>query len=207
MKWIKSFKKYQESLIIDLTYQSFDFMESLNIDHYDFLESIDAEKVDLYTTLELSDELRNINLDDLSTNNEFINALTKLGYSKSNLEDSKTYQTFLSKPCKYIFIYKQEQNQNLEDPVYLIFQSNDNIDLYKINAQSGTTFLKRFYDKLSSKTIEILDGNENYIYSTSNGSDWELQNSDKQNDTYKKNFRKEEFQKLIDDKKVKINII
>ena len=67
--------------------------------------------------------------------------------------------------------------------------------------------VKNFYDKLSSKTIEVVDGDQNYIYNTSNGNEWILQNSDKENDTYKRVFRKEELQKLLDDKNIKINII
>ena len=107
-----------------------------------------------------------------------------------------------------MFIYGQEQNE-LENPLYIIFQTWneslkrwEDVKLYKVNSD-----VKKFYDKLSSKTIEVVDGDENYIYSTSNGSDWELQNSDKENDTYKKVFRKEELQKLLDDKNIKINII
>jgi hypothetical protein len=52
-----------------------------------------------------------------------------------------------------------------------------------------------------------LDGSENYIYTTSNGNDWQLQNSDKENDIWKKTLRKEELQELVDSRKVKITII
>lgn len=209
MKWIKSYKKYKESLVIDLTFQSVDLMESLNIWHDILLNSINAEEVDIFDTLKLPTELKdNLDLDFLFNNVEFINSLSSLALKKSQLEDTETYQTFLNKPCKFMFIFSQEQNE-LENPLYIIFQIwNESLNrwgdskLYKVNND-----VKRFYDKLSSKTIEIVDGDENYIYTTSNGSDWDLQNSDKANDIYKNNFRKEELQTLLDDRKVKLNII
>jgi hypothetical protein len=210
MKWIKSYKKYKESLVIDLTIQSVDLMESLNIWHDILLNSINAEEVDMFDTLKLpSDSFKDsLDLDYLFNNVEFINSLSSLALKKSQLEDTETYQTFLNKPCKFMFIYGQEQNE-LENPIYIMFQVwNDSLNkwsdskLYKVNSD-----VKRFYDKLSSKTIEVVDGDENYIYTTSNGSDWELQNSDKANDIYKNNFRKEELQSLLDERKVKLNII
>ena len=209
MKWIKSYKKYKESLVIDLTFQSVDLMESLNIWHDVLLNSINAEEVDIFDTLKLPNDLKsNLDLDFLFNNVEFINSLSSLALKKSQLEDTETYQTFLNKPCKFMFIYGQEQNE-LENPLYIIFQvwNNslkkwDDSKLYKVNSD-----VKKFYDKLSSKTIEIVDGDENYIYTTSKGSDWELQNSDKENDTYKKVFRKEELQSLLDDRNIQLNII
>jgi hypothetical protein len=63
------------------------------------------------------------------------------------------------------------------------------------------------YDKLTSRTIEIVDGDQNYIYTSDNANEWILQNSDKENDVYKSVFRKEELEELIRDKKIKINVI
>jgi hypothetical protein len=107
-----------------------------------------------------------------------------------------------------MFIYDINSNE-LENPVYLLMQIwNDTIDkwqdvkIYKVNDD-----VKKFYDKLTSRTIEIVDGDQNYIYTTSNGNEWVLQNSDKENDIYKKTFRKEELEDLIRDKKIKINVI
>ena len=74
--------------------------------------------------------------------------------------------------------------------------------MYKVNDD-----VKKFYDKLTSRTIEITDADQNYIYQTSNGNEWVLQNVDKENDTFKKSFRKEELQELLRDKKVSVNII
>jgi hypothetical protein len=97
----------------------------------------------------------------------------------------------------------------LENPVYLLFQvwnesikKWDDVKLYKINDD-----VKKFYDKLTSRTIEIVDGDQNYIYQTSNGNEWVLQNVDKENDIYKKTFRKEELQEMLASKNVTVNII
>ena len=62
-------------------------------------------------------------------------------------------------------------------------------------------------DKLSSKVIEIEDDGEKYIYQSANKNELVLQNTEKENDIYKKYFRKDEFEKLLQDRKVKINII
>ena len=210
MKWLKSYKKYTESLVVDLTIQSVDLMESLNIWHDILLNSINAEEVDMFDTLKLpNDSFKDsLDLDYLFNNVEFVNSLSSLALKKSQLEDTQTYQTFLKKPCKFMFIYGQEQNE-LENPIYIIFQIWDeslnkwgDSKLYKVNND-----VKKFYDKLSSKTIEVVDGDENYIYSTSNGGEWELQNSTKENDIYKKVFRREELQDLLDGRKVQLNII
>lgn len=209
MKWIKGFKKYKESLHIDLTFDQIDLMESLNIWHDILLTSISAEKVDLLSTIKLPDEFKDkLDLDTLSENNEFINSLSSIGLKKSPIQNSDDFQTFVNKPCRFMFLYDFNSSE-LENPEYILFQTWnetlkkwDETKLFKVKDD-----IKKFYDKLTSRTIEIVDGEENYIYSTSNGNDWELQNSDKSNDIYKKTFRKEELQKILDDNKVTLNII
>ena len=209
MKWIKQFKQFKESLQIDLTFNSIDIMESLNIWQDILLKSISAEPVDIFDTLKLSGDLKSkLDLDTLSDLVEFLNSLSSIGLKKSPLQNTTDYQTFLNKPCKFMFIYDFNANE-LENPEYLAFQSwNDTLKkwdetkLFKVKDD-----VKKFYDKLTSKTIEILDGSENYIYSTSNGNDWELQNIDKENDVYTKILRKEELQKILDESKITLNII
>jgi hypothetical protein len=107
-----------------------------------------------------------------------------------------------------MFIYDISSNE-LENPLYITFQvwneTNkewEDVKLFKINGD-----VKKFYDKLSSKTIEVTDGDENYIYITSDGNTWELQNLDKENDVYKRFFRKDELQSLLNDRKVTVSII
>ena len=210
MKWLKSYRQYKESIVIDLQYQSIDLMESLNIWHDVLLNSISAEEENIFDVFSLpkEDYKDKMDLDYLEDNIEFINSLSSIGLKKSAAQHTDDHQTFVNKPCKFMFVYKSESNE-LENPVYIIFQVwNDTLDkwddakLYKINDD-----VKKFYDKLSSKTVEISDGDENYIYQTSNGSDWVLQNTEKENDIYKRSFRKEELQQLLSDRNVKLSII
>lgn len=210
MKWLKSYRQYKESIVIDLQYQSIDLMESLNIWHDVLLNSISAEEENIFDVFSLpkEDYKDQMDIDYLEDNIEFVNSLSSIGLKKSAAHNTEDSQTFLNKPCKFMFVYNSESNE-LENPVYIIFQVwNDTLDkwddakLYKINDD-----VKKFYDKLSSKTVEISDGDENYIYQTSNGSDWLLQNTEKENDIYNRSFRKEELQQLLSDRNVKISII
>jgi hypothetical protein len=47
----------------------------------------------------------------------------------------------------------------------------ENIKFYKINGD-----INLFYNKLSSKIIEVEIDDKKYIYQTSNGNEWNLQN-------------------------------
>ncbi len=210
MRKIKTYKQFKESLVIDLNFQNVeDILESLTIWHDALLNSIRAEEEDIFSTLKLSDDFRDkLQFDDLQDSVEFINTLSSIALKKSTVRNSEDYQTFLNKPCKFMFLFDINSNE-LENPNYLLFQVwNDTLDkwdevrLYKVNDD-----VKKFYDKLTSRTIEITDADQNYIYQTSNGNEWVLQNVDKENDTFKRTFRKEELQELLKDKKVSVNII
>lgn len=211
MRFIKSYKLFKESIIIDLKYDNLvDLFESLNIWHDALLNAINAEEVDIFDTFKLAtDEYKEkLDLNFLSDNIEFINSLSSIALKKSELKNSEDFQTFLNKPCKFMFIFDINSNE-LENPEYLMFQVwNDSLNkwedvkLYKVKDD-----VKKFYDKLTSRVIEIADGDQNYIYQTSNGNEWILQNSDKENDVYKKTFRKEELQELLKDKNVQVNIV
>jgi hypothetical protein len=184
-------------------------MESLNIWHDSLLSSIGAEEVDIFDTFKLPKEsyADRLDLDFLQDNIEFINSLSSIALKKSEVQNTDDYQTFINKPCKFMFIYDLNSNE-LENPSYLIFQvwnetlkKWSEVKLYKVNGD-----VKKFYDKLSSKTIEVIDGDEKYIYSTSNGNEWELQNLEKKNDIYKRFFRKDEFENLLKNRNVKVSI-
>jgi len=210
MKWIKGYKGYIESLKFDLSIVNVDINESLSIWYDALLDSIGAQELDIFDTFKLpkDDYLDKLDLQYLSDNIEFINSLSSIGLKKSHVENSDDYETFISKPTRFMFIYNVESNE-LENPNYLIIQSYnetlkkwDNSKLYKVNGD-----VKKFYDKLSSKIIEVEDGGEKFIYSTSNNNEWVLQNIEKENDIFKKVFRKEDFESLIKDREVKIKII
>jgi hypothetical protein len=210
MKHLKPYKKFKESLIIDLQFQDIDLKESLDIWHDTLLSSISAEEVDLFDTLFLPKEefIDNLDIEFLENIVEFVNALTSLRLKKSELQNTDTIESFVNKPCKFMFIYGIESNE-LENPIYILFQvwnetqrKWSDVKLYKVNEN-----VKKFYDKLSSKEIEVIDGDEKYIYVTSNGNDWLLKDEDKETDTYKKSLRKEELEKLLSERNVKISIV
>ena len=230
MRWLKSYSKYQESIVIDIKLQSIDLKESLNIDWHDvLLTSISAEEInDLFDELKMNkndyepEGSGKLDLDFLCGDGDkngpyvkFIDSLSSKSLKKSEVQHSDTYSTFLNKPCKFMFIYKKNQHE-LEDPIYMMFQvwheSDDTwtpAKLYKVNGN-----VNDFYTKLSSKTIKINDDGIDYIYSTSNGNEWILKNSEKETDVYKKVLRKEELEKLVDDinkevskKSIKLTII
>ena len=210
MKFIKDFKKYQESIRIEFGIIDIDVNESLGLLYDNVLKSIGAEEIDIFDTFHLpKDDFANkLNLDLLTTDTEFINSLSSIGLKKSNITNSDDFETYFKTPCRFMMIYRVEANE-LENPSYIIFQPWNELlnkweicKLYKVNGD-----IKNFYDKLSSKVIEIEDSGDKYIYQTSNGNEWELQNLDKSNDIFKKYFRTDEFEKLLKDRKVSINII
>ena len=210
MKHLKPYKKFKESLVIDLQFQDIDLKESLDIWHDTLLSSISAEEVDLFDTLFLPKEefINNLDIEFLENSVEFVNALTSLRLKKSEAQNTDTIESFVNKPCKFMFIYGIESNE-LENPIYILFQvwnetqkKWSDVKLYKVNEN-----VKKFYDKLSSKEIEVIDGDEKYIYVTSNGNDWLLKDEDKENDIYKKSLRKEELEKLLSERNVKISIV
>lgn len=211
MRKLKTYNQFKESLVIDLNFQGVeDLLESLTIWHDALLSAVGAEEVNIFDTLKLPQDLFSdkLDLDVLGDNVEFINSLSSIALKKSPLENSDDYQTFLNKPCRFMFLYDINSNE-LENPVYIIMQvfnetlrNWDDARIYKIKDD-----VKKFYDKLTSRTIEIVDGDQNFIYTTSNGNEWILQNKDNANDIYKETFRKKELEDLIRDKKIRINVI
>jgi hypothetical protein len=210
MNYLKKYTNFLESIKIDLSIITVDINESLGVYYENILKSIGAEETDLFDQFKLpkDDFADKLNLDLLTNNPGFINSLSSVGLKKSTLFNTSDFETFINKPSRFVLIYRVEANE-LENPNFILFQSyNETLDkwedtkLFKINGE-----IKTFYDKLSSRIIELEDGDEKYIYNTSNGNEWNLQNSDRSNDIYKKYFRKDDFEKLINDRKIKINII
>lgn len=211
MKWIKKYNSFKESVSVDLSVQTMvDILESLTIWHDALLEAIGAEEVDIYDTFKLpiEDYKDKLDLDYLEDNVEFINSLSSIALKKSEVKLSDDFQTFLNKPCRFMFIYGIDKNE-LENPSYLIFQSWnetlnkwEDVKLYRIHEN-----IQKFYDKLISRVIELIDGGDKYIYMASNANEWVLQNVEKENDTYKKVLRKEELENILSKKNIKVNII
>jgi hypothetical protein len=211
MRKIKTYNQFKESLVIDLSFQGIeDLLESLTVWYDALLSAIGAEEVNIFDTLKLpqDDFSDRLDLDSIGDNVEFINSLSSIALKKSPIQNSDDFQTFLNKPCRFMFLYDINSNE-LENPVYIMMQvyndtlsSWDTLKIYKIQDD-----VKKFYDKLTSRTIEIVDGDQNFIYTTSNGNEWVLQNKDVENDVYRQTFRKEELEDLVKDRKIKINVI
>jgi hypothetical protein len=201
MKFLKKYRKYiSESLnLVD------NILESMNISLNTLLSSIGAVEVNIYDTFKLSksDFSISLDIDDVVTNSYFINSLSSIGLRISSIEDLNDYESFIH-DYKFLSIYKMESSE-LENPEYILFQSygdDKKLILYKVNGD-----MKRFYDKLSSKTIEITSDDENYIYKTSNsGNNWDLMNT-KETDTFKRQLRKEDMISLLSNPDIKVNIV
>jgi glycosyltransferase involved in cell wall biosynthesis len=133
---------------------------------------------------------------------------SEIGLKKSSIQNSDDFENFMNKPCKFMFIYKIESNE-LENPEYILFQNwNETIKKWDdLKMYSVKDNIQKFYDKLTSRTIEIIDGDKNYIYTTSNGNDWVLQNSYNEDVTYKKSLRKEDIQKILDERNIEYKVI
>ena len=207
---IKKYREFSESIILDLNLvdELIDINESLSIWHDVVLKSIGATEKNIYDefNLPIDDYKNTMVIDYLSNNSEFLGSLSSIGLKKSKVENSSDYNTFLSTPCKFMFIYRIESNE-LENPEYIIFQSWDNnkwneCKLYKINNN-----INNFYNKLSSKVLELEYSGTSYIYNTSNGTEWSLQNIKQANDEFKEYLRLADLEELLHNKKIKLTII
>jgi hypothetical protein len=208
-KRLKSYKQFFDSLQIDLSVELIDINESLAMMYDSIMKSIGAEEMDIFKTFKLPQDYNDkLDLEFLHDDIVFINSLASIGLKKSVLQKSDDYETYLNKPCRFMMIYNVESNE-LEDPVFILIQSwNDsvekweNLKLYKFNGD-----VKKFYDKLSSKIIEIELEDEKYIYNSTNKNEWLLQNSEKANKKFKKYLRKEELEDLLKDRRIKLRIV
>lgn len=173
-------------------------IDSLNLIEKEVLFSIKAEEVEFKL---FGFNIHPINIDILYNDNKFETALLDSNYRKSDLFDTIDYETFLETPFKFFFLYDINKN-DLENPNYIIIESNNNVKIYSINDN-----IKNFYDKLTSKTIVIIDDNIKYVYQTSTNNEWSLK-SNNVNAVWLKIYRKEDFFKKLKDniKKIKIDI-
>lgn len=205
MKW----KQFSESLDINLSNDILDLNESLSILNEIVMRSVGDEEIDIYKEFNLPfEEYSKMNIDELFNSPKFINSLSSIGLKKSNIQNTDDYETFLKRPMKFGMIYKIEANE-LENPDYIVFQSFnissnswERIKTFKVSVD-----IKKFYDKLSSKIIELEKDGSKYLYSTSNGNEWILQNKEKENNKFKSYFRKEELEELITKEKILVNMI
>lgn len=186
-------------------------LESIVTDSETLLKSINAEQVLMGDVLDFNSEKFN-NLDELAADADFLRKLDKKGYKKNNIEYSKDCETFLDKTLdiKFFLIFKKDDSELEPKPEFIVFQSKgkntpkwEAIKMYKVNEN-----IRNFYDKLSSKTIEIKRGNKNYIFKTSNaGNDWKLQNIQNKDNVFKDIMSNDEIKATLKDGGTSITII
>lgn len=169
---------------IDKYYGKLDLTENIKTDTGELLSSIDLEEVDLYKTLNIL--VNDVNLDgmtieQLADNTHFLNALENLSLKKEEPQTTTDSDTFLTRSLTFMGIYPI-QVLEIQNPEYLMIQIGGGpIKLYKV-----TGSIEDFYNKLTSKTVEISAGDKKWIYKTSNsGNNWELQNKMNSSDVFK----------------------
>jgi hypothetical protein len=178
--------------------------ESLGITIDTILSSINANELNISDILK---EISDTDLDKLDKDNKFIELLKRSKLKKSNLESTSDYETFSLIPFKFMFLYDIKSTE-LDTPYYILIQVyNEGLNkyedtrCYKINSN-----INNFYNQLSSKIICIQDGNENFIYDTSNTNEWTL-TSNNANDIYKKIIRKQELDSILKTRNAKVKIV
>jgi len=179
------------------SYKSFNYLDKiLSIDINSVLSSINAEEVDIFANLN-----KYVDLEFLNKDSNFINKISLENLKNSDVQNSDDYETFVYTSFKFMFLYEKNVSE-LGNPIYILIQINGKpIHFYKINGD-----IKKFYDQLSSKTIEIEDNGEKFIYQTSDSTSWDLK-SVKETDVYKRNFGKEDLENIIKNRNAKVKII
>lgn len=187
-------------------FNNFDLNESLTIWQNDILNSIKAKEINMLDTLKYKND--KLSIDDLSKSPEFINSLSSIGLKISPIYNTDDFETFTKLSMKFLFIYRIESDE-LENPIYILIQTWDNNKsnwsksrCYKINDD-----IKKFYDKLSNKTIVISYNNDKFIYITSNSNEWNLQDIKKSNDIFKKVLDINELESILRLDNIKFEII
>lgn len=183
-------------------YDSFsvELYESLSVIKDTLLKSINAEEINSISLIGIN--IKDRDIETLYNNDDFIQSIAKYGYVKSEIFNTVDYETFLTKNFKFILLSKVGKN-SLDNPDYIIIQDDVGILLYKINGA-----IKDFYDKLTSKVIEIIYKNNKYIYKTATKNEWLLQTNN-ESGVFKKILREDDLFSLLNSmrKDVVVNII
>jgi hypothetical protein len=209
MRYLKTYNAHLESIKLDSDIEKIiDITESLSVIDDHLLSSILAEEKQIYDEFNyLVDSGKNI--ESIINSDDFIRALSKLGYKPSEIENTDDFQTFIDKTIKFCLIREKEDN-DLNNPLFILIQTWnettskwEEVRLYKVNDD-----INKFYNKLTSKTVEFNIGDKNYIYKTSNsGNNWELQNTDNEDSDFKRILTKDEIKLLAKKNNLKITII
>lgn len=171
------------------------------------LQSIDAKKVDLYYTLGLDkDKFLNKPIDEIYNDSDFNQKLYDKKLKKEELISTLDTESFLKEQYDFkCFLLIERNMTKIDNPKYLILQYMKNNTWSEVFMYEVNNSIRNFFEKLTSKTIEILDDNHNYIYQTSNsGNNWILQNIENKTNIYKETLDKKEMKEIIKDKKYNV---
>jgi len=174
--------------------------ESITTDVDGLLSSINDKKVDFFSIHLSNDKYINKNIEFLYNDANFNQQLFKDNLKKGEIESTLEIENFLRKDIdmKFFFLYNRNESI-LDNPDFLILQYYKDNKWYPIEIYSIKGAVKKFYEKLTAKTIELNFNNNIYKYETSNsGNNWILQ-SDNKNDKFKENLETEDIKNLIKD--------
>lgn len=217
MKYLNNYKQFvnennSPEEMVELAADA-NILESIVTDSDLLLKTIEAKEENIYTSLGLNPDLfsPSISIENLYEDKNFDKALKNKKLKKSKLEETEEYETFLENTMdvKFFLIHKENKSE-LDKPEYIVFQNKKTTDskwndlkFYSVNGD-----IRKFYDKLTNKTIEIKKGDKSYIYFTSNsGNNWQLQNVEAEDNIYKNLLDKDEIKLILKDKDIKITII
>jgi len=175
------------------------------------LKSVDAEQVDFYYKLGISkDKFMDKSIEEIYNDSEFNNALYNKKLKKSELTSTLETENFLKKQydIRY-FLLIDRDIPKIDTPKYIVFQYSkkelgwSDVFMYKVNGN-----IRNFFEKMTSRTIEVEDGDKKYVYQTSNsGNNWTLQNIDNQTDEFKDTLENDELRDILKQKNLELNVI
>lgn len=200
---IYNWKSFLESITFNNSMMNLsDILESLTILEDSLLSSINAREEDIFKMFSYLKDNRENNIEDIISDTKFNEILASNGLKKGQLSNTDDYETFLNRKMYFLPIYNIDANE-LMNPLYLMIQVGNDVRIYSVNND-----IKNFYDKLTSKTIEISKDDENWIYSTSNsGNNWELMNTESATDIFKNSLYPDELRDILNSNNYKISLI
>jgi hypothetical protein len=173
--------------------------ESITTDVDGLLDSINDKKTDFFALNLSNDDYINKTIEDIFDENDFNKQLFKNNLKKGEINSTTEIENFLRKDIdmKFFFLYDRDETV-LDNPNFLILQYYKNDKWYPIEIYKIKGNIKKFYDKLTAKTIKLTFDEVTYIYQTSNsGNNWLLKDTDKKNDQFKENLETEDIKNLI----------
>jgi hypothetical protein len=185
--------------------------ESISTSIDQLLQSIDAEQIEFYYTLGINkDKFLGKNIQEIYDDSDFNNALYNKKLKKSDLTSTFETENFIKKQydIKFFFLIDRDVPK-IDTPKYIILQYSEknmiwsDVYMYSVNGN-----IRNFFESMTSRTIEIIDGDNIYIYQTSNsGNNWTLQNVDDKTETFKDFLENDDIRNILNTKKLELNII